>query len=504
MIDAHFGNLNLVGQNVHFVQIERFLQERVTDPQEVLDLYDRVLGGQRIREQPSVAHLELKLSGLVRRAPDGMLTLNNRIYARLFDEVWLSAELQRRARVTSIADQQLREILDVVSREKGIPVAALAEVLRAFGEDEVGADPSHISERLLEWADQYLDLLGRLGRITPDDPRVGRLLQQATEPISSGKFDVAEARLSEAEAMASAASTGEQDLAGCTRARAASIRADRAAIARLRLDYRAAAAHLAAAATMVQDTMSAWRYRFQQAEALYNQGSEFGDNRALLEAISVYREALRCMFREQMPLDWAQTQNNLGAALAALGERESGTARLEQAVAAYRAALEEFTRESVPLRWAATQTNLGTVLLRLGERESGTARLEQAVAAYLAALEERTRERTPLDWAQTQANLGTVLLRLGRAGERHGAVGAGGDRLPRHAGGEDTRTDAARLGPDAEQSRGRARGPWRAGERDSAAGAGGGRLPCRAGGVNARARASSMGSNADESRDRAP
>ena len=106
LIDAHFGNLNLVGQNVHFVQIERFLQERVTDPQEVLDLYDRVLGGQRIREQPSVAHLELKLSGLVRRAPDGMLTLNNRIYARLFDEVWLSAELQRRARVTSIADQR--------------------------------------------------------------------------------------------------------------------------------------------------------------------------------------------------------------------------------------------------------------------------------------------------------------------------------------------------------------------------------------------------------------
>ena len=98
----------------------------------------------------------------------------------------------------------------------------------------------------------------------------------------------------------------------------------------------------------------------------------------------------------------------------ALGERESGTARLEQAVAAYRAALEEFTRESVPLRWAATQTNLGTVLLRLGERESGTARLEQAVAAYLAGEpEERTRERTPLDWAQTQANLGPVLLRLG-------------------------------------------------------------------------------------------
>ena len=42
------------------------------------------------------------------------------------------------------------------------------------------------------------------------------------------------------------------------------------------------------------------------------------------------------------------TQNNLGAALQALGARESGTARLEEAVAAYRMALEERTRERVP------------------------------------------------------------------------------------------------------------------------------------------------------------
>ena len=83
-----------------------------------------------------------------------------------------------------------------------------------------------------------------------------------------------------------------------------------------------------------------------------------------------------------------QTQNNLGTALQVLGERESGTARLEEAVAAYRAALEERTRERVPLDWAVTQNNLGTALTRLGERESGTARLEEAVGAYRAALEE--------------------------------------------------------------------------------------------------------------------
>ncbi|WP_157272412.1 tetratricopeptide repeat protein, partial [Azohydromonas aeria] len=111
--------------------------------------------------------------------------------------------------------------------------------------------------------------------------------------------------------------------------------------------------------------------------------------------------------------DWAMTQNNLGTALTRLGERESGTARLEEAVQAYRAALQEYTQERVPLAWAMTQHNLGAALTRLGERESGTARLEEAVQAYRAALQERTQQRVPLDWAMTQNNLGTALTRLG-------------------------------------------------------------------------------------------
>jgi tetratricopeptide (TPR) repeat protein len=86
------------------------------------------------------------------------------------------------------------------------------------------------------------------------------------------------------------------------------------------------------------------------------------------------------------PLDWAQTQLNLGSALSALGQRESGTAPLEAAVAAYQAVLEELTRSRVPLDWAHTQLNLGSALSALGERESGTAHLEAAVAAWQACL----------------------------------------------------------------------------------------------------------------------
>ena len=99
-----------------------------------------------------------------------------------------------------------------------------------------------------------------------------------------------------------------------------------------------------------------------------------------------------------------------------LGERASGTARLEQAVVAYAEALKERTRERVPLDWAATQHNLGAALTTLGERASGTARLEQAVVAYTEALKERTRERVPLDWATTQHNLDRAIQILRERG----------------------------------------------------------------------------------------
>ena len=110
------------------------------------------------------------------------------------------------------------------------------------------------------------------------------------------------------------------------------------------------------------DLAREWVYLEKQAGELADHGQEFGDNAALTEAIGLYRRAMTLVPRDSLPLDWAKTQNNLGIALATLGERESGTAQLEEAVAAYREALEELTRERVPLDWATTQNNLGNAL----------------------------------------------------------------------------------------------------------------------------------------------
>src|SRR5262249_31964355 len=93
-------------------------------------------------------------------------------------------------------------------------------------------------------------------------------------------------------------------------------------------------------------------------------------------------------------------------------ETASGARGRGQGVGASTEGPKEGTRERVPLQWAASQNNLGNALRVLGERGSGTAKLEEAVVAYREALKERTRARVPLDWAGSFGNEGVALMLL--------------------------------------------------------------------------------------------
>jgi tetratricopeptide (TPR) repeat protein len=177
-----------------------------------------------------------------------------------------------------------------------------------------------------------------------------------------------------------------------------------------------AAGYFAAAAAklLTGQEHARWKYLNAEANALYRQGNEFGDNDASLAAIGRYRYLAGLPPQNSFPYDWAMAKMNLGVALQTPGEWESGTAWLEEAITAYREALRENTRESVPLLWAMNQMSLGAALFRLGERKSSTARLEEAIAAYREALQEYRHERAPLDWVRTQMNLGVALETLGK------------------------------------------------------------------------------------------
>jgi hypothetical protein len=82
--------------------------------------------------------------------------------------------------------------------------------------------------------------------------------------------------------------------------------------------------------------------------------------------VEAYRSTLEVFTREQLPKDWAMTQNNLGNTLSQQGIRTGGlqaTELLRQAVEAYRSVLGVYNRQELPRDWAMTQNNLGSALL---------------------------------------------------------------------------------------------------------------------------------------------
>jgi hypothetical protein len=131
----------------------------------------------------------------------------------------------------------------------------------------------------------------------------------------------------------------------------------------------------------------------------------------LAEAVTAYRAALTIRTEVSRPSEWAITQNNLGNALKAQGERiadKTGLVLLSDAVTAFRAALTVHTETSMPVNWAATQNNLGNALKVQGARTGGQAGLDllaSALSAYDAALTIRTEAAMPAKWAMTRENV---------------------------------------------------------------------------------------------------
>jgi tetratricopeptide (TPR) repeat protein len=301
--------------------------------------------------------------------------------------------------------EELKKVSEQIAHDKGISAAPLQAVLEKLGEKSI---PDYeIPAKLNAAADQLIELRAQLSRLTNDRPELAVIREAALKLIDKGELDAARAKLNQGR---EAARASREEASR----KEAEFLADEARIDHLQLAYRAAAEKYAAAATLAApfDRAAEWTLLVAQASELDDFGREFGDNAALAEAIEAFRKALELAPREVSPEQWAETQNNLGNALQALGERESGTTRLEDAVAAFREALEEWTRERVPLDWAGTQNNLGAALARLGERERDMARLEEAVAAFREALKEWTQERAPYYFDMTQRNLDRALKLL--------------------------------------------------------------------------------------------
>jgi CHAT domain-containing protein len=130
--------------------------------------------------------------------------------------------------------------------------------------------------------------------------------------------------------------------------------------------------------------------------------------------IAAYEQALSVRTQTAMPIEWAQTTMNLATAYKNRIKGDSPEERLrqraeniEQAIAAYEQALSVMTQTAMPIDWAQTTNNLATAYYSRikGDRAEN---IEQAIAAYEQALSVMTQTAMPIEWATTTMNLATA------------------------------------------------------------------------------------------------
>ena len=318
-------------------------------------------------------------------------------------------------------DELRKTLLATISSERSVPLKMLQHILASFGDEEVLEDTTLVEERLRKKADEYRDLVRRLERLTNDDFSVQKRRREAAALLEAGHFDAADAKLAEAEKIDMDAVQELEASAARRRLSAAESRAERgdtAWIERSWDSYRRAADHYQQAAQIIRSTDTALRFKYlkESAWALANQGHECADEKALLEAISLYKsEILPLAPRENARTEWANVQFALGQALRELGRWEEYTDQLLEAVQAFSLALEELPREPYSDTRARAHLYTANALEKYGHRLDDNTKLEEAVVSFRAALSELRRENDPIFWSVIQSQLGGLLRELARS-----------------------------------------------------------------------------------------
>jgi tetratricopeptide (TPR) repeat protein len=308
----------------------------------------------------------------------------------------LTPEQLREATKAAVAGatEPLFDRIDKIRNVLGVTRSAAEKLLKIAGEQPDVPDEK-LAEVLTSVAADYQRLKAQAAALNPDNPTARALVAQAKAAIEAGQLAQAHELLRQATQVQIAAAQEARKLREQARAAedaellgAAASTATEGGLAMTERHYPQAADLFKQAAELVLTGHrdEATGYLERQANALYREGDERGDNAALKQSIETWHLVSQQRPRERVPLDWAMTQMNLGNALWSLGERESGTGRLEEAVTAYRAALEEMTRERVPLQWAYTQHALANALAAVAERQKNAIRMAEALACMRNAV----------------------------------------------------------------------------------------------------------------------
>ena len=272
-------------------------------------------------------------------------------------------------------------------------------------------DPAALEAELLQTLATLIERLVSLAQRTPE---ITTPVLDAAHHLADGAFVAADVTLAAAQEIL--IHLAQADL-GAARKRmqlAAQVLMGRATIEEVRLEYRRASRHYAAAVRgfTKADMALQWHFLMQQANALLRQDQLFDDELALTDAIRTYDQAGQLDTSLVGPLPWAQGQRRLAEVLMIQGRRDQISdcflkAAHHAGIASNAYASEAVETDAIDMRLLQAECFwLG------GDPSADLATLETAAHAYRTALAAFTREQHPSSWANATALFGQVLLRL--------------------------------------------------------------------------------------------
>src|SRR5262252_4659767 len=175
---------------------------------------------------------------------------------------------------------QQRENIVLLKEKLALNERQVRAALGILGENDI--PPERLAAKLVEIAERFKDLQATASAQPSDGPKIAALKADAQKAIEAGELAKADTLLADVETEQRRA----HDRFAMNEAETSARRGD---IALTRLRYAEAAKHFANAAAVFPPNSAHEDKRIgyleREADALYQQGDEFGDNGALLSAI---------------------------------------------------------------------------------------------------------------------------------------------------------------------------------------------------------------------------
>jgi hypothetical protein len=280
----------------------------------------------------------------------------------------------------------------------------LPRIRAALPESFAALPDERLPEALKTFVARAETIEAELAKRTNFPAAVEAARQRAKALVEALRIEDAEAELAKARALLR--ESREQ-----TAREEAHLLREQANLAKLRLAYNEAGDGYEEAARIVAfDSIQSWQLAIDACRTFVSQGSEFGDNAALLRAIHLCERLLSEPPAQKNPWVQAVTQNDLAIALSWLGER-GDTATLQRAVDTFRSAHSTFRRLDLNQDAVGVLINASTALKSIGEH-GNTEALRPAADMAEQGVSEVDRSASPLLWALAQLNLGAVLATL--------------------------------------------------------------------------------------------